>query len=76
MRSGSRPSPEGTRLKFAGGAVSPVMMCPADGQQKDDKKVRPRTSQDEGRDKAEKNKSRPQRGGGFSLNLYLPGVSR
>ena len=25
---------------------------------------------------AEKNKSRPQRGGGFSLNLYLPGVSR
>ena len=39
MRSGSRPSPEGTRLLFlfAGGAVSPVM-CPADGQQKDDKK--------------------------------------
>ena len=25
---------------------------------------------------AENNKSRPQRGGGFSLNLYLPGVSR
>ena len=37
MRSGSRPSPEGTRLLFAGGTVSP-MMCPADGQQKDDKK--------------------------------------
>ena len=37
MRSGSRPSPEGTRLLFAGGTVSPTM-CPADGQQKDDKK--------------------------------------
>ena len=36
MRSGSRPSPEGTRLLFAG-TVSP-MMCPADGQQKDDEK--------------------------------------
>ena len=34
MRSGSRPSPEGTRLLFAGGTVSP-MMCTADGQQKD-----------------------------------------
>ena len=40
------------------------------------KKARRRTSQDKGRDKAEKNKSRPQRSGGFSLNLYLPGVSR
>ena len=40
------------------------------------RKARRRTSQDEGRDKAEKNKSRPQRGGGFSLNLYFPGVSR
>ena len=29
-----------------------------------------------GQRQAEKNKSRPQRGGGFSLNLYLPGVSR
>ena len=37
MRSGSRPSLEGTRLLFAAGTVSP-MMCPADGQQKDDKK--------------------------------------
>ena len=36
MRSGSRPSPEWTRLLFAGGTVSP-MMCPADGQQKEDK---------------------------------------
>ena len=30
------PSPEGTRL-FAGDTVSP-MMCPVDGQEKDDKK--------------------------------------
>ena len=58
MRSGSRPSPDGTRLLFAGGTVSP-MMCPADGQQKDKKKVRRKTSQDEGRDKADKNRSRP-----------------
>ena len=42
MRSGSRPSPKGTRLLFAGDTVSP-MMCPADGH-----------SQDKGRDKAEK----------------------
>ena len=75
MRSGSRPRLEGTSLLFAGGTVS-HMMCPADGQQKDGKNARQRTSQDEGRDKAGKNKSRPQRGGGFSLNLYLPGVSR
>ena len=40
-------------LLFAGGTVSP-MMCPADGQQKDDENARPRTSQDEIRDKAEK----------------------
>ena len=43
------------------------------------KKARRKTSRDEGTDKAEKNKSRPQRGGlpgGFSLNQYLPGVSR
>ena len=53
MRSWSRPSSEGTRLLFAGGTVSP-MMCPADGQQKDDKKARRRTSQAEGGDKAEK----------------------
>ena len=39
MRSESRPSPQGTRLLFffAGVAVSP-MMCPDNGQQKDDKK--------------------------------------
>ena len=42
MRSGSRPSNEWTKLLFlfAGGARSVLhsMMCPADGQQKDDKK--------------------------------------
>ena len=43
MRSGSRPSPDGTRLLFAGDTVSP-MMCPADGQQKNDKKGRTNTA--------------------------------
>ena len=77
MRSGSRPSPEGTRLLFAGGTVSPIydVSCwwTTEGRRK-----RPDggQAQDEGRDKAEKNKSRQQRGGGFSLNLYLPGISR
>ena len=37
MRSESRPSPEGTRLLFVGETVSP-MMCPTDGQQKNDRK--------------------------------------
>ena len=50
-------------------------MCPAGGKQKDKKCQRRKTSQDEGRDIAEKNKkSRPQRGGGFSLDLHLPSV--
>ena len=40
------------------------------------RKTRRTKSQGEGRDKAGKNKSRPPRGGGFALNLYLPGVSR
>ena len=73
MRSGTRPSPEGRRWLFAGGTVSSIM-CPADGQQKDDRKGQ--AGQDEGRGKAEKSTSKPQRGGGFSLNLDLPGVSR
>ena len=54
MRSGSRPSPKGTRLLFAGGTVSP-MMRPADGQQKDDKIVqtedKPRLGQRQSRKK-------------------------
>ena len=76
MPSGSRPSPEGTRLPFAG-VVRPVLWCV---QLMDNirttKRARLKTSQDEGRNKDEKD--RPQRGGGFSLNLYayLPGVSR
>ena len=37
MRSESRPSPEGTRMLYAGGTVSPMMYA-ADGQHKDDKK--------------------------------------
>ena len=43
MRSRSRPSPEGTRLLLAGDTVSP-MMCPADGQQKNDKKGQTNTA--------------------------------
>ena len=58
MRSESKPCREGTRLLFAGGTVS-LTMCPADEKQKDKKKVRRKTSQDEGRDKADKNRSRP-----------------
>ena len=50
MHTGSRPSREGTRMVFAGGTVSP-MMCPSQGQQKDDKKARRETRQEEGRDK-------------------------
>ena len=76
MRSGSRPSPEGTKLPFAGGTVSPMMMCPADGQQKDDKKGQMEDNPRWGQRQSRKNKSRPQRSSGFSLNLYMPGVSR
>ena len=39
MRSGSRPSPEGTRLLFAR-TDSPVM-CQADGHEKDEEKGQP-----------------------------------
>ena len=73
MRSGSRLSPEGARLLFAGSTVSAIQLM---DNKRTTKKARRRISQDEGRDRAEKNKSRPQRGGGFSLNLHLPGVSR
>ena len=69
MRSWSRPSPEGTRLLFAGETVSPIM-CPADGQQKNDQNGQTNTAKMRAETKkVEKNKSRPQRGGGFSLNL-------
>ena len=43
MRTESRSSPEGTRLLFAGDTVSP-MMCPADGQQKNDQKRKTKTA--------------------------------
>ena len=33
MRSGSRPSREGTSLLFAAGTVTPMMMFPGGGQQ-------------------------------------------
>ena len=48
-------------------------MCPADGQQNDDKKSRRGVSQVEGKVKKPKT-NRPQQGGGFSFNLCLPGV--
>ena len=57
--------------------VRSALMCPVNAQhRRTTKKARRRTSQDEGSDKANKKKSRPQRGGGFSLNLYLHGVPR
>ena len=43
MRSGSRPSRGGTRLLFAGDTVSHIM-CPAHGQQEDDKKKQTNTA--------------------------------
>ena len=77
MRAGSTRSPEGTRLLFSGCTVSP-MTCHADWWTKEGRPKRPdgRQTKNEGGDKAEKSKSRPQRGGGFSLILDLPGVSR
>ena len=60
MRSGSRPSPEGTRLLSAG-TVSP-MMCPADGQQTVDEKGqtedKPRWGQRQSRKKQEQTTTR------------------
>ena len=76
MRAGSTRSPEGTRLLFSGCTVSP-MTCHADWWTKEGRPKRPdgRQTKNEGGDKAEKSKSRPQRGGGFSLILDLHGVS-
>ena len=54
MRSGNRPSPEGTRLLFAGGTVSPVTCVQLMDNRRTTKKARRRTSQAEGGDKAEK----------------------
>lgn len=74
MRSGSSPSPEETRLLLDDGAVSPIM-CPVDGQKKDDKNGRT-VDEDEGRDRVKTSKSRPQRGVEFELKFRLPGFSR
>ena len=73
MHSGSRPNHEGTRLMFASGTVSP-MMCPSDGQQKDDKKGRVGDKARRGQRQGAKAKRRPQQGGRFSLKLFLPGA--
>ena len=57
--------------------VRSVLLCvQLMDNRKTTKNAGPRNSQDEGRAKVVKNKSTPQRGGGFSLDLYLPGVSR
>ena len=71
MRSSCRRSPEGTRSLFAGDTVGP-MMCPADGQQKNEKKGQTDTAKMRAEAKPKKNKkSRPHRIGGFSLSLDL-----
>ena len=50
------------------------MMCPSDGQQKDDKKG-PAGDKARGRQRqGAKAKRKPQQGGRFSLKLCLPGV--
>ena len=54
MRSGNRPSPEGTRLLFAGGTVSPVMCVQLMDNRRTTKKARRRTSQDEAETKQKK----------------------
>lgn len=64
MRSGSRPSGEGTRLVFAGGSVSPIM-CPADGQQNDGKKGPTGDKTRRGHIQGANTNSRPQQGEGF-----------
>ena len=63
MHSGSRPNHEGTRLMFASGMVSP-MMCPSDGQQKDDKKGQAEDKVRRGQ-RQSKAKRRPQQVVGF-----------
>ena len=60
MHSGSRPSPEGTRLLFAGDKVSPTM-CPADGQQKNDKNGQTNTAKMRAEIKPEKTRLRVDR---------------
>ena len=74
MRSGSRPSLEGTRLMFAGDTVLWCVQLMDSTTTKKARRTQPRWRQRQSRKKRE---SRPQRGGGFSLNLdFVPGVSR
>ena len=56
-------------LTFARGTVS-VVMCPADGQQKDDKSGQTGTRQEGGIDSEQETSSRPQQDGSFSLKLF------
>ena len=65
MPSGSRPSIEETRLVFNGGTVSPLM-CPADAQQKEDKKGQAGGKARRGQRQGARAKRRPQQGGRFS----------
>ena len=73
MHSGSRSSRERRRLVFAGGTVCP-MMCPSDGQQKDDKKGQAGDKARIGQRQGAKAKRRPSQGGQFSLKPFFPGV--
>ena len=72
MHSGSRPNHEGTRLMFASGTVSP-MMCPPDGQEKDDKNGQVGDKARGGQRQGPKSKRRQRQGGRFSLKLFSPG---
>ena len=73
MHSVSTPRRDGTRLVFGGGTVSP-MMCPSDGQQKDDKKGQTRDKARRGQRQGAKARRRMQQGSRFSLKLFFPGV--
>ena len=73
MSSGGRPSHEGTRLMFASCTVSPIM-CPAHGQQKDDKKGQAGDKARRGQRQGSKAKRRPRHGGRFSFKLFLTGA--
>ena len=73
MHWGSRPSRGGIRLVFAGGTISPVM-CPSDGQQKDDKREQAEDNTRKEQRQGFKAKRRPQQGDPFSKKSFLPGV--
>ena len=58
---------------FAGGTISPVM-CPSDGQQKDDKREQAEDNTRKEQRQGFKAKRRPQQGVPFSKKSFLPGV--